>query len=105
MVPIYNVAGAAQLRFSPAILVGIYSGRITYWNDPLIAVCNPRTNLPNEPITAIHRSDLCAATFVFTDYLSKISADWQQTVGKGTSVNWPVGLGAKGNEGVVGLDK
>ena len=105
VVPIYNVAGAAQLRFSPAILVGIYSGKITYWNDLLIAVSNPRTNLPDEPITAIHRSDLCAATFVFTDYLSKISADWQQTVGKGTSVNWPVGLGAKGNEGVVGLVK
>jgi len=105
VVPISNVPGAAALRFSPAILAGVYSGKIVSWNDPLIAASNPRANLPNEPVIAIHRADLCSATFVFSDYLSKISADWQQSVGRATSLRWPVGLGAKGNERVAALVK
>lgn len=105
VVPIFNVPGVTELRFSPEILAGIYSSKITYWNDAIIAAANPRANLPNQPIIVIHRADGCSATFIFTDYLSKVSADWRQTAGRGTSVNWPIGLAAKGNEGVAGFLK
>ncbi|MGB7845158.1 MAG: phosphate ABC transporter substrate-binding protein PstS [Candidatus Acidiferrum sp.] len=105
VVPIYNVPGVRELRFTPEILAGIYSGKLTYWNDREIVAANPRANLLFLPISVIHRSDGCATTFIFTDYLSKVSAEWQHAVGKGTSVNWPLGVGGKGNEGIAGLLK
>jgi phosphate transport system substrate-binding protein len=101
VVPIYNVFGVGQLRFTPEILAGIYLGKITLWDDPTIAGANPRMQLPNQPIVVVHRSDGNSSTFIFTDYLSKISSEWNDSVGKGTSVAWPVGLGGKGNEGVA----
>jgi phosphate transport system substrate-binding protein len=103
IVPIYNLPEVTELRFTPEILAGIYSGKIIYWNDRAIAAANPHTELPGFPITVIHRSDGCAATFIFTDYLSKVSREWQQTVGQNTAVNWPIGYGGKGNEGVAEL--
>jgi phosphate transport system substrate-binding protein len=103
VVPAYHLPGVVELRFTPEILVGVYSGRITNWNDPAIAAANPGANLPNQPIVAIHRADGCSATFIFTDYLSKVSMEWQHTIGKGTGVYWPLGIGGKGNEGVAEL--
>ncbi len=104
VVPAYNVPGVtADLKFTPAALAGIFLGKITSWNDPALASANPGVNLPNQPIIVIHRSDGSGTTFIFTDYLSKISSEWQNQVGKGTSVKWPVGLGGKGNEGVAGM--
>jgi phosphate transport system substrate-binding protein len=102
--PIYNVPGASrEVRFTPEVLAAVFLGRIVSWSDPAIVTLNPALNLPNLPICVIHRSEGNAATFVFTDYLSKVSRDWQEKVGKGASVNWPVGLGAKGDEGVAGM--
>ncbi|MBZ5574618.1 MAG: phosphate ABC transporter substrate-binding protein PstS [Acidobacteriia bacterium] len=103
VVPIYNVRSAGELKFTPEVLAGIYLGKIVSWNDAAIARANPTLNLPNQPIIVVHRSDGCATTFVFTDYLSKISGEWRDSSGKGTSVRWPVGLGGKGNEGVAGI--
>src|SRR5229473_3964005 len=104
VVPAYNVPGVtADLKFTPAALAGIFLGKITSWNDPALASANPGVNLPNQPIIVIHRSDGSGTTYIFTDYLSKISSEWQNQVGKGTSVKWPVGLGGKGNEGVAGM--
>jgi phosphate transport system substrate-binding protein len=104
VVPIYNIAGAnREVMFTPEVLAGIFLGRIVLWNDPAIADVNRAVNLPNLPIVVIHRADGNAATFIFTEYLSKVSPNWQKQVGKGTSVNWPVGFGAKGNEGVAGM--
>jgi len=104
VVPAYNVPGVKEeLKFTPDLLAGIFLGRISNWNDAAIAKVNPGVTLPNQPIVVVHRSDGSGTTFVFTDYLSKVSADWKSTVGKGTSVKWPVGLGAKGNEGVAGM--
>jgi phosphate transport system substrate-binding protein len=104
VVPAYNVPGVTgELKFAPAALAGIFLGKITSWNDPALASANPGINLPNQPIIVIHRSDGSGTTFIFTDYLSKISSEWQNQVGKGTSVKWPVGLGGKGNEGVAGM--
>jgi phosphate transport system substrate-binding protein len=104
VVPAYNVPGVTgELKFTPAALAGIFLGKITSWNDPALASANPGINLPNQPIIVIHRSDGSGTTFIFTDYLSKISSEWQNQVGKGTSVKWPVGLGGKGNEGVAGM--
>jgi len=106
VVPTYNIAGvSASLNFTPEVLAGIFLGRITKWNDPAIAGANKGVNLPAEDIVVVHRSDGSGTTYVFTDYLAKVSADWKDKVGKGTSVNWPVGLGGKGNEGVTGLVK
>ena len=103
-VPAYNVPGVkSDLKFTPAALAGIFLGRISSWNDPIIAKENPGVNLPNLPIVVVHRSDGSGTTYVWTDYLSKVSPDWKSGVGKGTSVKWPVGLGAKGNEGVAGM--
>ena len=103
-VPAYNVPGVAtDLRFSPEALAGIFLGKITSWNDPAIAKENPGVKLPGDQIVVIHRSDGSGTTYIFTDYLSKVSPDWQSQVGKGTSVKWPVGLGGKGNEGVAGM--
>ncbi|HKV60490.1 MAG TPA: phosphate ABC transporter substrate-binding protein PstS [Candidatus Acidoferrum sp.] len=104
IVPIYNIPGVSrEVVFTPEMLAGIYLGKITSWSDPSIANANRAVSFPNLPIVVLHRAEGNAATFVFTDYLSKVSRDWQEKVGKGASVNWPVGLGAKGDEGVTGL--
>lgn len=104
VVPAYNVPGVStELKFTPEALAGIFLGKITTWNDPAIAKANPGVNLPSQPIIVIHRSDGSGTTYIFTDYLSKVSSEWQNGPGKGTSVKWPVGLGGKGNEGVAGL--
>jgi len=106
VVPTYNVAGiSTDLNFTQKALAGIYLGTITKWNDPEIAKANPGVNLPNADIVVVHRSDGSGTSYIFTDFLSKASDDWKNKVGKGTSVNWPVGLGGKGNEGVTGLVK
>jgi phosphate transport system substrate-binding protein len=104
IVPTYNVPGAA-LNFSGATLAGIYLGSIKKWNDPALKKDNPSVNLPNEDITVVHRSDGSGTSFVFSDYLAKVSPEWKSKVGVNASVNWPVGLGGKGNEGVAGLVK
>jgi phosphate transport system substrate-binding protein len=105
IVPTYNVPGAGSLKFSGATLAGIYLGNIKKWNDAALKKDNPGVNLPNEDITVIHRSDGSGTSFVFSDYLSKVSPEWKTKVGVNASVNWPVGLGGKGNEGVAGLVK
>src|SRR6266849_1640360 len=98
----YNVPGVTQqLKFTPEAIAGIFVGTITKWNDTRLASINPGVSLPATDIVVVHRSDGSGTTFGFTDFLSKVSPDWQQAVGKGTSVNWPVGLGGKGNEGVA----
>ena len=102
----YNLSQAgARLRFGPDVVTDIFLGRIKKWNDPRVAKDNPGVYLPGENIIVAHRSDGSGTTNIFTDYLSSISGDWKAKVGKGTSVNWPVGLGGKGNEGVAGLVK
>jgi phosphate transport system substrate-binding protein len=104
VVPAYNIPGfKGELKFTPDVIAGIYLGKITSWNDPAIAKANAGTSLPNASIVVVHRSDGSGTTYIWTDYLSKISPDWNGQVGKGTSVKWPVGLGAKGNEGVAGM--
>src|SRR5437879_7171632 len=104
VVPAYNVPGVSgEVKFTPEALAGIFLGKITSWNDPALASANPGVNLPNQTIIVVHRSDGSGTTYIFTDYLSKVSSDWQNQVGKGTSVKWPVGLGGKGNEGVAGM--
>jgi phosphate transport system substrate-binding protein len=104
VVPAYNIPGfKGELKFTPEVIAGIYLGKITSWNDPAIAKANSGTSLPNAPIVVVHRSDGSGTTYIWTDYLSKVSSDWNGQVGKGTSVKWPVGLGAKGNEGVAGM--
>jgi phosphate transport system substrate-binding protein len=103
VVPAYNVPGVSgDVKFTPEALAGIFLGKIQSWNDPAIAKANPGVNFPNQPIIVIYRSDGSGTTFIFTDYLSKVSKDWASTVGKGTSVKWPMGMGGKGNEGVAG---
>ncbi len=105
-VPTYNIPGVSQeLKFGPEALAGLFLGKITKWNDPEIAKANPGVNLPGNDIVVVHRSDGSGTTYIWTDYLSKVSEEWKNKVGKGTSVNWPVGLGGKGNEGVAGLIK
>lgn len=105
-VPTYNIPGVtAELNFTQEALVGIFLGKITKWNDPAIAGVNSGVKLPAEDIIVVHRSDGSGTTYIWTDYLSKVSDEWKNKVGKGTSVNWPVGLGGKGNEGVAGLVK
>ncbi|MGA7289579.1 MAG: phosphate ABC transporter substrate-binding protein PstS, partial [Terriglobales bacterium] len=102
-VPAYNISGVnAELKFTPEALAGIFLGKIQKWNDPAITQANPGVNLPDKSIIVIHRSDGSGTTYIFTDYLSKVSKEWEAAVGKGTSVKWPVGLGGKGNEGVAG---
>jgi phosphate transport system substrate-binding protein len=105
IVPTYNVPGAQSMNFSGPTLAGIYLGTIKKWNDPAIKKDNPSANLPNEDITVVHRSDGSGTSFVFSDYLAKVSPEWKSKVGVNASVNWPVGLGGKGNEGVAGLVK
>jgi len=102
----YNLPAVGKgLHISPDVLAGIYLGDITKWNDPKLAAINPGKNLPDQAIIVAHRSDGSGTTNIFTDYLVKVSKAWADKVGKGTSVNWPVGLGGKGNEGVAGLIK
>jgi len=102
-VPAYNIPGVSgEIKFTPEALAGIFLGKIQNWNDPAIAKVNPGVNLPNQSIIVVHRSDGSGTTYIFTDYLSKVSKEWEASVGKGTSVKWPVGLGGKGNEGVAG---
>jgi phosphate transport system substrate-binding protein len=103
-VPAYNIPGVSgEVKFTPEILAGIFLGRITKWNDKAITSINPGVNFPDKDIVVTHRSDGSGTTFIWTDYLSKISADWESRVGRNTSVQWPIGLGGKGNEGVAGL--
>ena len=105
-VPTYNVAGvSAPLNFTPDALAGIFLGKITKWNDPAITGANKGASLPAADIVVVHRSDGSGTSYIWTDYLSKVSDEWKGKVSKGTSVNWPVGLGGKGNEGVTGLVK
>jgi phosphate transport system substrate-binding protein len=105
-VPTYNIPGVtSELNFTPDAIAGIFLGKITKWNDPAIAAANKGVTLPSNDIVVVHRSDGSGTSYIWTDYLSKVSDDWKNKVGKGTSVNWPVGLGGKGNEGVAGLIK
>ena len=98
----YNLSGLSkQLRFSPETIAGIFLGQIKLWNDPKIAADNPGVSLPLKPVLVVHRSEGSGTTDIFTDYLSKVSAEWKQKVGRGSSVQWPVGIGGQGNEGVA----
>lgn len=104
VVPTYNITGvSAALKFTPEALSGIYLGKITRWNDPAISKPNAGVKLPGANIVVIHRSDASGTTFIWTDYLSKVSNEWRTRVGASTTVNWPTGLGGKGSEGVAGL--
>jgi phosphate transport system substrate-binding protein len=106
VVPVYNIPDVnADLRFTGKTLADIFLGRITKWNDPAIKATNPNVNLPNLDITVAHRSDGSGTSYIWCDYLSKVSPDYRKTVGVATAVNWPVGVGGKGNEGVAGLVK
>jgi len=103
-VPAYNIPGVtSELKFTPEALAGIFLGKIAKWNDKALTSVNPGVNLPDKDIIVVHRSDGSGTTYIWTDYLSKVSSDWQSQVGKGTSVKWPIGLGGKGNEGVAGM--
>jgi phosphate transport system substrate-binding protein len=102
--PSYNIPGVqAELNFTPEALSGIFLGKVTKWNDPALTSANPGVRLPGDDIVVVHRSDGSGTTHIWTDYLSKVSKEWNDKVGKSTSVNWPVGLGGKGNEGVAAL--
>jgi len=102
----YNLDGVEKgLKLSGDVLADIYLGKITQWNDPRITAQNVGVTLPNVGIVVVHRSDGSGTSYIFTDYLSKVSAEWKNKVGKATSVNWPIGLGGKGNEGVAGMLK
>ena len=104
VVPAYNIPGVTgEVKFTPEALAGIFLGKITTWNDKALTAANPGVNFPTQAIGVIHRSDGSGTSYIFTDYLSKVSADWKNGPGKGTSVKWPVGLGGKGNEGVAGM--
>ncbi len=102
----YNIPGVESgLKLTPDVLAGIFLGEITQWNDPKITQANPGINLPSSSIVVAHRSDGSGTTYIFTDYLSSVSPTWKSKVGKGTSVDWPMGLGGKGNQGVSGILK
>jgi len=101
VVIVYHIKGLQGLNFSPEAISGIYSGKITRWNDGLLRQLNPGSELPNIPITVIHRSDRSGTSFVFTEYLSSVSGDWAQQIGTGSSVDWPVGIGVNDNSGVL----
>ncbi len=104
VVPAYNVPGVTgEVKFTPEAMAGIFLGKITNWNDKAITSANPGVNFPNQSIIVVHRSDGSGTSYIFTDYLSKVSKEWADSVGKNTSVKWPAGLGAKGNEGVAGM--
>jgi phosphate transport system substrate-binding protein len=104
VVPAYNIPGVSgEVKFTPEALAGIFLGKVTKWNDKAIASVNPGVSLPDKDIIVVHRSDGSGTTYIWTDYLAKVSQDWLNGPGKGTSVKWPIGLGGKGNEGVAGL--
>jgi len=106
VVPTYNIPGVdTSLNFTPEALAGIFLGKVTKWNDPIIAGANKGVKLPDADIVVVHRADGSGTTYCWTDYLSKVSEEWKTKVSKGTSPNWPVGLGGKGNEGVTGTVK
>ena len=106
VVPVYNIPGVdAELKFTGKVLADVILGKVAKWNDPAITAVNPGVKLPATDITVVHRSDGSGTTYIFVDYLSKVSPDFKKTVGVATSVNWPVGVGGKGNEGVAGLVK
>ncbi|HMF62418.1 MAG TPA: phosphate ABC transporter substrate-binding protein PstS, partial [Vicinamibacterales bacterium] len=102
-VPVYNLSGVAELKFTGPLLADIFLGKVTKWNDAQIAKVNPGVNLPATDITVVHRADGSGTTYIWVDYLAKVSPEWKQKVGVNTSVNWPVGVAGKGNEGVAGL--
>ncbi len=103
VVPVINIPGvkAGELKLSPAMLANIYLGKIKRWNDPAVSALNPGVKLPDTNITVVHRADGSGTTWIFTNYLSKVSPDWQKQVGNNKSVAWPAGIGGKGNEGVA----
>jgi len=104
VVPAYNIPGVSgEIKFTPEMLAEIFLGRISNWNDPAISAANPGVKFPNQDVIVVHRSDGSGTTFIWTDYLSKVSPDWKAQVGSGTSVKWPKGMGGKGNEGVAGF--
>lgn len=104
VVPAYNIPGVSgEVKFTQAALAGIFLGKISKWNDKEITSANPGVNFPDKEIIVVHRSDGSGTTFIWTDYLSKVSSDWKSQVGSDTSVKWPVGMGGKGNEGVAGF--
>src|SRR6202521_3683717 len=106
VVPFYNIPGVSEeLNFTPEALAGIFLGKITKWNDPELVKANPKSKLPGDDIVVVHRSEGSGTTYIWVDYLAKISPEWKAKVGVGASVNWPVGLGGKGNEGVTGQVK
>jgi phosphate transport system substrate-binding protein len=106
VVPIYNISGVSQeLKFSGPVLAGIFLGKITKWNDKMIVADNPGVKLPGDDIMVVHRSESSGTSFIFTDFLSKVSPDWQKKVGAAKAVNWPTGLGGNGSAGVAGLVK
>jgi len=106
VVPTYNIPGVTgTLNFTPEALAGIYLGKITKWNDPEIAKANPGVKLPNADIVVVYRAEASGTSFIWTDYLSKVSKEWEMKVGRGPSVKWPVGLGAQGSEGLTGQVK
>jgi phosphate transport system substrate-binding protein len=103
-VPVYNLPGVSgELKFTGAVLADIYLGKITKWNDPALVMLNSAAKLPATDITVVHRSDGSGTTYIWVDYLAKASPEWKKKVGVATSVNWPTGVGGKGNEGVAGL--
>src|SRR3984893_777566 len=105
-VPAYNIPGVdAALNFTPEALAGVFLGKVTKWNDPVISGANQGVKLPAEDIVVVHRAESSGTSYVWTDYLSQVSDEWKTKVGKGAAVNWPVGLGGKGNEGVTGTIK
>ncbi|HLN79664.1 MAG TPA: phosphate ABC transporter substrate-binding protein PstS, partial [Thermoanaerobaculia bacterium] len=105
-VPVYNIPGVdGELKFTGSLLADIFLGKITKWSDPAIAKLNSGVRFPSTDIVVCHRSDGSGTTYIWVDYLSKVSPEWKKTVGVATSVNWPVGVGGKGNEGVAGLVK
>jgi len=101
----YNIPGSPKLKLTPEIIAGIFLGKIKKWNNPALKKENPKANLPSMKIVVVHRSDGSGTTFIFTDYLCKVSKEWKNKVGRGKAVNWPVGMGAKGNPGVAGMIK
>lgn len=102
VVAAYNLPGKPELKFTPELMEGIFMGKITNWNDAKIAAVNPSVSLPDLAITVVYRSDGSGTTFIFSDYMSKVSAEWNEKIGKGKALLWPVGIGAKGNPGVAG---
>jgi phosphate transport system substrate-binding protein len=106
VVPVYQLAGAsAEIKFTGPLLADIFLGKVVKWNDPAIAKVNPGVKLPDTDITVVHRSDGSGTSYIWVDYLAKVSPEWKKNVGVSTAVKWPVGLGGKGNEGVAGLVK